>query len=120
MPPTAPRPLGELLSPRQKFVLLNSLMLCNFMGALDNSIVATAMPHVLADLGGFQLLSWVFTVYLLASTVVVPMVGKLSDMFGRKPFLLTGVVIFVAASASCGAALSMPTLIAARAVQGSG
>ena len=79
------RALGEMLTPRQKFLLLNSLMLCMFLSALDTSIVATATPRILADLGGFSLLSWVFTIYMLSSTVVVPIVGKLSDMFGRKP-----------------------------------
>ena len=114
------RPLGELLTPRQKFLLLNSLMLTMFISALDGSIVATATPHILADLGGFNLLSWVFTIYLLASTVVVPLVGKLSDMYGRKPFILAGIAVFVAASAACGAAPSMLALIVARAVQGIG
>ena len=95
------RALGELLSPRQKFLLMASLMLTMFISALDGSIVATATPHILADLGGFDLLSWVFTVYLLASTVVVPVVGKLSDMFGRKPFILAGIAIFEIGRASC-------------------
>src|SRR5438477_377278 len=112
--------LGELLTSRQKFLLMSSLMLAMFISALDNSIVATATPRILADLGGFHLLSWIFTIYMLASTVVVPIVGKLSDMFGRKPFLLAGIAIFVAASAACGAAPSMPLLILARGVQGIG
>ena len=75
--------LGDILEQRQKWVLLGSLMLCMFISALDNSIVATATPRILADLGGFSLLSWVFTVYMLSSVVCVPIVGKLSDMFGR-------------------------------------
>ena len=112
--------LGDILTSRQKFVLLNSLMMTMFISALDGSIVSTATPHILADLGGFNLLSWVFTVYLLASTVVVPLVGKLSDMFGRKPFILVGIAIFVAASAACGLAPTMPLLILARAIQGIG
>ncbi len=112
--------LGDILTSRQKFLLLNSLMMAMFISALDSSIVSTATPHILADLGGFNLLSWVFTVYLLASTVVVPLVGKLSDMFGRKPFILIGIAIFVTASAACGAAPTMPLLILARAVQGIG
>ena len=78
-----PAALGELLDQRQKIILMLSLMLCMFISALDNSIVATATPRILADLGGFSQLSWVFTVYMLSSTVVVPIVGKLSDMFGR-------------------------------------
>lgn len=112
--------LGEFMTPRQKFLLLNSLMLCMFVAALDQTIVATATPRILADLGGFNLLSWVFTTYLLASTVVVPIVGKLSDMFGRKPFLLGGVAFFVVASALAGAAPNMLFLIVARTIQGVG
>jgi len=84
---SATRPLGEILDARQRFVVLFSLILCTAVNALDASIVAPAMPHVLADLGGFQLISWVFTAYLLPSTIVVAIVGKVSDMMGRKPFL---------------------------------
>lgn len=116
----AVRPIGEFLAPRQKFLLMNSLMLCMFISALDQSIVATAMPRILADLGGFTLLSWVFTVYLLSSTVIVPVAGKLSDMFGRKPFIIGGVALFITTSAVCGASQSMLMLIAARAMQGIG
>ncbi|MFA7249623.1 MAG: MDR family MFS transporter [Dehalococcoidia bacterium] len=108
------------MTSRQKFLLLNALMMCMFVGALDQAIMATAMPRILADLGGFHLLSWVFTSYLLASTVVVSVVGKLSDMFGRKSFMLAGVFVFVAGSVACGVAPSMPFLIAARTVQGAG
>ena len=113
-------PLGELLEHKQKLILMFSLMLCMFVSALDNSIVATATPRILADLGGFSQLSWVFTVYMLSSTVVVPIVGKLSDMFGRKIFLIGGIITFVAASAVAGASQSMIMLILARAVQGAG
>ncbi len=112
--------LGEFLSQRQKWLLLVSLMLCMFVSALDGSIVATATPRILADLGGFSKLSWVFTVYLLSSTVVVPLVGKLSDMFGRKYFLVAGIAIFTIGSASSGAAPSMLFLIGSRAIQGVG
>lgn len=112
--------LGDLLEMRQKWLLLVSLMLCMFVSALDNSIVATATPRILADLGGFSLLSWVFTVYMLSSTVVVPIVGKLSDMFGRKKFLIGGIFTFMVASALVGAAPSMIFLIMARALQGVG
>ncbi|MEO8538319.1 MAG: MDR family MFS transporter [bacterium] len=112
--------LGDMLEQRQKWLLLISLMLCMFISALDNSIVATATPRILADLGGFSLLSWVFTVYMLSSVVVVPIVGKLSDMFGRKKFLLGGIAVFMIASALVGAAPSMIFLIMARALQGVG
>jgi EmrB/QacA subfamily drug resistance transporter len=117
-PPDAP--LGDLLDRRQKWLLLVSLMLAMFVSALDNSIVATATPRILADLGGFSMLSWVFTVYMLSSVVVVPIVGKLSDMFGRKVFLIGGLALFMLASAAVGAAPSMIFLITARAVQGVG
>lgn len=114
------RPIGEFLTNRQKLVVMGSLMIAMFISALDQSIVATATPHILADLGGFKFISWVFTIYLLASTVTVPLVGKLSDMFGRKPFLISGILVFVVASAACGAAPNMLALIIARAVQGIG
>ncbi|MGH2585039.1 MAG: MDR family MFS transporter, partial [Dehalococcoidia bacterium] len=114
------RPLGEMLDQRQKWLLLGSLMTAMFMGALDQTIMATAAPKIVADLGGFDLLSWVFTTYMLASTVVVPLVGKLSDIYGRKLFLMAGMVIFLVASAGCGAAPNMGVLIAFRALQGVG
>jgi EmrB/QacA subfamily drug resistance transporter len=112
------RTLGERLGGREKFLLLNALMLVMFVSSLDASIVSTAMPRILADLGGFDMISWVFTVYLLASTVVVPIFGKLSDMFGRKPFIIAGIFLFVASSAACGAAPNMLLLIVARGAQG--
>jgi EmrB/QacA subfamily drug resistance transporter len=114
------RPLGETLDNRQKWLLLASLMTAMFMGALDQTIMATAAPKIVANLGSFHLLSWVFTTYMLASTVVIPLVGKLSDIYGRKPFLMAGMVVFLAASAGCGAAPSMGVLIAFRALQGVG
>lgn len=116
----AARPLGETLNKRQKQLLLFSLMLAMFVSALNQSVVATATPKMLADLGGFSLLSWVFTVYMLTSTVITPLVGKLSDMFGRKNFLLAGIVVFVLGSAGCGFSTNMPMLIAFRGFQGIG
>ncbi|OAI39051.1 hypothetical protein AYO38_08440 [bacterium SCGC AG-212-C10] len=101
-------------------MLLVSLMLAMFVSGLNQSVVATATPKMLADLGGFELLPWVFTVYLLSSTVCTPLVGKLSDIYGRKVFLLGGIALFVLASAGCGAAMSMPMLIAFRVLQGLG
>jgi EmrB/QacA subfamily drug resistance transporter len=118
--PQTDRPLGDMLEQRQKWLLLGSLMTAMFMGALDQTIMATAAPRIVADLGGFHLLSWVFTTYLLSSTVVVPLVGKLSDIYGRKLFLMAGMVIFLIASAGCGAAPSMAALIVFRALQGVG
>jgi EmrB/QacA subfamily drug resistance transporter len=112
--------LGESLDNRQKWLLLGSLMVCLFVGALDQTVVSTATPRILADLGGFDLLSWLFTSYMLSSTVVIPLIGKLGDMFGRKLFLIGGVALFMVASAMCGAAPSMETLIIFRAIQGLG
>lgn len=112
--------LGEFLEHRQKMVLMFSLMLCMFVSALDQTMVASATPRILADLGGFSQVSWVFTVYILSSTVVVPIIGKLSDMFGRKLFLIGGIIVFVSASVVAGASQSMLMLILARAVQGAG
>src|SRR5687767_7936921 len=120
MQPDAPIPLSETLSSRQKWLLLGSLMTCLFIGALDQTVVTTATPRILADLGGFGLLSWLFTSYMLASTVVIPLIGKLGDMFGRKLFLIGGIALFMVASALCGAAPSIETLIVFRAIQGLG
>lgn len=114
------RSLGDTLDRRQTWLLLASLMIAMFMGALDQTIMATAAPRIVADLGGFDLLSWVFTTYMLSSTVVVPLVGKLSDIYGRKLFLLGGMTLFLLASAACGAAPNMGVLIACRALQGVG
>ncbi|MEI7924669.1 MAG: MDR family MFS transporter [Chloroflexota bacterium] len=108
------------MTQRQKFILLNALMLCMFVAALDQAIMSVAMPRILSDLGGFQLQSWALTSYLLASTVVVSVIGKLSDMFGRKHFMLAGIVVFVTGSIGCGLAPSMIALILARTVQGAG
>src|SRR5215208_1466420 len=119
-PAAAPIPLSETLSSRQKWLLLGSLMTCLFIGALDQTVVSTATPKILADLGGFGLLTWHFTSYMLSSTVIIPLVGKMGDIYGRKLFLIGGVAIFMFASAACGAATSMPMLIWMRVIQGLG
>src|ERR1044071_896100 len=99
---------------------MTGIVITMFMAALDATIVGTAMPRLVADLNGFELYAAVTTVYLLATTVVVPIVGKLSDIYGRKPFLLAGVLIFVGGSALCGAAQSMTELVLFRGLQGIG
>ncbi|MFA7296647.1 MAG: MDR family MFS transporter [Dehalococcoidia bacterium] len=113
-------PLGATLTLREKLILMSALLTAMFLFALDQSIVSTAVPRIVADLGGFSSVGWVFTLYLLASTITIPIVGKLSDMFGRRNFLLFGVGLFVIASLGCGLASSMTWLIAMRGVQGIG
>jgi EmrB/QacA subfamily drug resistance transporter len=96
------------------------LMTVVLLAALDQTIVGTALPRVVAELGGFDLYGWVATSYLLTSTIMVPIMGKLGDLYGRKPFVLLSVVIFVGASALGGAAQSMIWLVVARGIQGIG
>ena len=100
--------------------ILISLMLSTSLVALDSTIVATAVPSIVGDLGGFSQFPWLFSVYLLAQAVSVPVYGKLADLFGRKPIMLFGIGLFLFGSVLCGFAWSMPALIAFRAVQGLG
>ncbi len=100
--------------------ILISLMLSTSLVALDSTIVATAVPSIVADLGGFSQFPWLFSVYLLAQAVSVPVYGKLADLFGRKPIMLFGIGLFLFGSILCGFAWGMPALIAFRAVQGLG
>jgi len=88
--------------------------------AIDSTILATAVPSVVHDLGGFSQFPWLFSIYLLAQAVLVPVYSKLADMIGRKPIMLLGIGLFLLGSVLCGAAWSMPALIAFRAVQGLG
>ncbi|HUZ74109.1 MAG TPA: MFS transporter [Stellaceae bacterium] len=91
-----------------------------FMTAIEGTIVATAMPTIVAALGGFELLSWVFTAYLLTQAVTIPIYGRLADFYGRKPILLLGIGLFLVGSVLCGFAWSMLSLVAFRVVQGIG
>lgn len=90
------------------------------LAAMDATIVSTAVPQIVGDLGGFSLFTWVFSIYMLSQTIMIPIYGKLADQFGRKPILMIGTVIFLIGSALCAAAWDMPTLIASRVVQGVG
>src|SRR4051812_14944442 len=97
-----------------------ALMLGMLLAALDQTIVSTALPTIVGDLGGVAHLSWVVTAYLLASTIVTPLYGKLGDLYGRKRVLQTAIVIFLVGSALCGLSWNMASLIAFRALQGLG
>src|SRR5437868_12951790 len=90
------------------------------LAALDQTIVATALPRIVGDLGGITQYSWVFTAYMLTSTVTVPLYGKLGDAYGRKNLFLFAIVVFLLGSALCGAATSMTQLVVFRAIQGIG
>jgi EmrB/QacA subfamily drug resistance transporter len=115
----APQSLDSL-SPRQVRVIIGGLLLVLLLAALDSTIVATALPTIVGEMGGLTHLSWVVTAYLLAQTVVTPLYGKLGDLYGRKKVVQVGIVIFLVGSALCGIARSMTQLIVFRAVQGLG
>ncbi|MYU21351.1 MDR family MFS transporter [Streptomyces sp. SID8352] len=101
-------------------VSIGALLLGMLLAALDQTIVSTALPTIVSDLGGLDHLSWVVTAYLLAATAATPLWGKLGDQYGRKRLFQTAIVIFLVGSALCGIARSMPELIAFRALQGLG
>ena len=106
------------LSTRIKVLATVGVMLALLLAALDQTIVGTALPRIVAELNGLDRYTWLITGYLVASTVVVPIAGKLGDLFGRKPFLIVGMIGFVAASALCGVAQDMTQLIIFRILQG--
>src|SRR4030081_2647419 len=96
------------------------LMITLFLAALDQTIVATALPRVVSAVGGITRYSWVFTAYMLTSTVTVPLYGKLGDTYGRKNLFVFAIVVFLVGSALCGAATDLTQLVISRAVQGIG
>jgi EmrB/QacA subfamily drug resistance transporter len=129
--PTPPTPAGTsapaptaavsaLLDRADLRKVLFGLMLGLFLSALEQSVVTTALPTMAGDLGGASQISWVVSAYLLTSTVVTPLYGKLSDLVGRRIAYLSSILVFLAGSLLCGVAQSMPQLVAARAVQGLG
>jgi EmrB/QacA subfamily drug resistance transporter len=110
------KPVKEM---RRNWILF-ALMLTMMLAAMDNTIVATAIPQIVGDLGGFSLFSWLFSIYLLVQTITIPVYGKLADTYGRKPILIIGVIIFLVGSAACGAAWNMYSLIIFRGLQALG
>src|SRR5437879_5440202 len=113
---------GEVITQglsRNRVILATAgTMLALLLAALDQTIVGTAIPRIVADLNGLDRLAWVTTAYLVTSTTMTPIAGKLGDLFGRKPFLLAGMIGFVAASALCGLSQDMTQLIVFRGIQG--
>ncbi len=112
------QPMSHGLSRNRLILATAGTMLALLLAALDQTIVGTAIPRIVADLNGLDRLAWVTTAYLVTSTTVTPIAGKLGDLFGRKPFLLAGMIGFVVASAFCGLAQDMTQLIVARGIQG--
>src|SRR5690554_173948 len=111
--------MSETINPQRKWVLV-ALMLTMMLAAMDITIVSTAIPQIVGDLGGFSKFTWVFSIYLLAQTVTIPIYGKLSDLYGRKVILITGVVIFLIGSAASATAWDIYSLILFRGIQGIG
>jgi EmrB/QacA subfamily drug resistance transporter len=112
--------LSEQLDRRELALVIGGLLLSLFLAALNQSIVNTAIPRIVSELNGFETYAWIITAYMLSSTSVIPIVGKLGDLYGRKPFLLGGAAYFVVTTALCGLAQNMPQLIVVRALQGLG
>jgi EmrB/QacA subfamily drug resistance transporter len=111
---------AETLPHRQKLIILAGVLLGLLLSALDQTIVSTAMPAIIADLKGIEYVAWTTTAYLLASTTMIPIYGKLSDLYGRRIVLLTGITLFVLASMLCGTSQDIFQLIGYRVLQGLG
>ncbi len=114
----ATRPTGT--DRRRVRVVFGGLLLTILLASLDQTIVSSALPTIVGELGGVELMSWVVTAYLLAATIVMPAYGRLGDLIGRKGLFLTAISIFLLGSLICGLAGSVPWLIVGRAVQGLG
>jgi EmrB/QacA subfamily drug resistance transporter len=119
LPDGDPEPTGYLTH-QQIVVVMFGVMAGMLLAALDQGIVGTALPRIVSDLGGLDKLSWVVTAYLLTSTAVTPLWGKISDLYGRRVIFQTAIVIFLIGSALCGLSQNMPELILFRAMQGIG
>jgi len=118
--PRNSRPLTQGLSVRQTLLAMLGLCCVVMMVAIDQTVVGTALPTVVAELNGFELYAWVGTSYLLASVIMVPVFGRLGDYYGRKPFVIAAIAVFSIASVLCGMAGSMLQLVLARGLQGVG
>lgn len=112
-------PIAEM-DGRTKVIVMAGTLLGMFTAAMDQTVVGTSMPRIIADLGGFGLFSWVGTGFMLASTTAVPVVGKLTDLYGRKPFYMLGIIVLLTGSALAGSSQNVEQLIAFRVIQGLG
>ncbi|MFG6150555.1 MDR family MFS transporter [Halobacillus sp. B23F22_1] len=110
----------EHLEHKQKVTIMVAIMAAMLFAALNQTIIGTALPIIVADIGGMSYFNWVFTIYMLASSITAILVGKLSDTYGRKPFILTGIAVFIIASLLCGLSINIFQLIIFRAIQGLG
>jgi len=115
------RPVSRVTPPAgHRGAVLAGLIMVLLLAALDGTIVATALPTIVAELGGLAHLAWVVSAYLLAQTAVIPLYGKLGDLYGRKRVLQAAVIIFLVGSALCGLSGDLTQLIVFRAIQGLG
>src|SRR5581483_4548085 len=114
------KPEGYAFTIRRTLAIYVGLMVTLLLAALDQTIVATALPKIVSDLGGLTQYSWVFTAYMLTSTVTVPVYGRLGDVHGRRPLMLIAISLFLVGSALCGLAQNMTELVFFRGVQGLG
>lgn len=109
-----------VLAPAQRRIVVAAMLISTFMAAIEVTVISTAMPTIVARLGGFSLFSWAFGIYLLMQAVTTPLYGRLADMYGRKPVYIGCTALFLVGSLACGLAWSMPSLIVFRALQGLG
>jgi EmrB/QacA subfamily drug resistance transporter len=114
--PTMPERPNEA----RRRLVLSACLIATFMAAVESTIVATIIPTIVSDLGGFNLFTWVFTVYLLTQAVTIPVYGRLADLYGRKPVFFAGTALFLTGTILCGVAWNMPALVCFRALQGCG
>lgn len=110
----------EHLDKKKKVTIMIAIMTALLFAALNQTIVGTALPRIIAELGGIEYFSWVFTIYMLTSSITAILVGKLSDIYGRKPFIIIGILIFILGSFLCGLSTSIIQLIIYRGIQGLG
>jgi EmrB/QacA subfamily drug resistance transporter len=125
MPDTAGESLGsahlaDRPNERRRRLILAACLIATFMAAVESTIVATIIPTIVSDLGGFSLFTWVFTVYLLTQAVTIPVYGRLADLYGRRPVFFFGTTVFLIGTVLCGLAWNMPALVFFRALQGCG